>query len=31
MLMATVFVASGLALHLVRMVRHYLVSHPVKT
>jgi len=31
MLMATVFVTSGVALHFVRMVRHYLVSHPAKT
>jgi hypothetical protein len=31
MVMASVFVASGLSLHIVRMVRHYLVSHPAKT
>jgi phosphatidylserine synthase len=31
MVIASSFVASGLALHLVRMVRHYLVSHPAKT
>ena len=31
MLMATVFVSSGVILHLGRMVRHYLVSHPAKT
>jgi phosphatidylserine synthase len=31
MLMATVFVTSGVTLHLVRMVRHYLASHPPKT
>ena len=31
MMIATVFVASGVTLHLVRVVRHYLVSHPAKT
>jgi CDP-diacylglycerol---serine O-phosphatidyltransferase len=31
MLMATIFVASGLALHIVKMVRHRLVSQPAKT
>ncbi len=31
MIIATVFVASGLTLHLVRVARHYLVSHPAKT
>lgn len=31
MVMATVFVASGVTLHLFRAVRHYLVSHPAKT
>jgi CDP-diacylglycerol--serine O-phosphatidyltransferase len=31
MLIATSYVASGLALHVVRLVRHRLVSHPVKT
>jgi hypothetical protein len=31
MVIATVFVASGVTLHLVRMVRHYLASHPPKT
>jgi phosphatidylserine synthase len=31
MVIASSFVASGLTLHLVRMVRHYLVSHPAKT
>jgi CDP-diacylglycerol---serine O-phosphatidyltransferase len=31
MLMATVFVTSGVTLHLIRMVRHYLVSHTPKT
>jgi hypothetical protein len=31
MVIATVFVASGLTLHVVRAVRHYLLSHPAKT
>jgi CDP-diacylglycerol--serine O-phosphatidyltransferase len=31
MLMATIFVASGLTLHVVKMVRHRLVSQPAKT
>jgi CDP-diacylglycerol--serine O-phosphatidyltransferase len=31
MLMATIFVASGLMLHVVKMVRHRLVSQPAKT
>ncbi len=31
MIIATIFVASGLALHLVRVARHYLASHPAKT
>jgi len=31
MVMATVFVASGVTLHLFRVVRHYMVSHPAKT
>jgi CDP-diacylglycerol---serine O-phosphatidyltransferase len=31
MVIATVFVASGVTLHLVRMVRHYLALHPPKT
>ena len=31
MLMATVYVTSGVTLHLIRMVRHYLASHPPKT
>jgi CDP-diacylglycerol--serine O-phosphatidyltransferase len=31
MLLATIFVASGLALHVVRLVRHRLVSNPAKT
>jgi phosphatidylserine synthase len=31
MVIASSFVASGLTLHLIRMVRHYLVSHPAKT
>jgi CDP-diacylglycerol--serine O-phosphatidyltransferase len=31
MLMATVFVTSGVTLHLIRMARHYLVSHNPKT
>jgi hypothetical protein len=31
MVIATVFVASGLSLHLFRVVRHYLISHPAKT
>jgi CDP-diacylglycerol--serine O-phosphatidyltransferase len=31
MVIATVFVASGVTLHVVRVLRHYLVSHPAKT
>lgn len=31
MLIATVFVGSGVTLHFVRMARHYLVSHSVKS
>jgi phosphatidylserine synthase len=31
MVIATVFVASGVTLQAVRTVRHYLVSHPAKT
>jgi CDP-diacylglycerol--serine O-phosphatidyltransferase len=31
MVIASSYVVSGLVLHLVRMVRHYLVSHPAKT
>jgi len=31
MVIATVFVASGITLQLFRTVRHYLVSHPAKT
>jgi phosphatidylserine synthase len=31
MIMATVFVTSGLTLYLIRVIRHYLVSHPAKT
>jgi CDP-diacylglycerol--serine O-phosphatidyltransferase len=31
MLMATIFVVSGLTLHVVRMVRHRMVSNPAKT
>jgi hypothetical protein len=31
MVIATVFVVSGLSLHLFRTVRHYLISHPAKT
>jgi CDP-diacylglycerol--serine O-phosphatidyltransferase len=31
MVIATGFVASGITLYLVRIVRHYLVSHPAKT
>jgi CDP-diacylglycerol--serine O-phosphatidyltransferase len=31
MLLATIFVASGVTLHVVRTLRHYLVSHPAKT
>jgi CDP-diacylglycerol---serine O-phosphatidyltransferase len=31
MVMATVFVASGVTLHLLRVLRHRLVSHPAKT
>ena len=31
MLMATVFIASGLILHVVKLVRHRLVSQPAKT
>jgi hypothetical protein len=31
MLIATLFVASGLTLHVVRMVRHHMISHPAKT
>jgi hypothetical protein len=31
MVIATFFVASGLTLYVVRVVRHYLVSHPAKT
>ena len=31
MIIATVFVASGVTLHVIRVVRHYLVSHPAKT
>jgi hypothetical protein len=31
MVIATVFVASGLTLNVVRVVSHFLVSHPAKT
>ena len=31
MVIATSFVVSGVTLHLVRLVRHYVVSHPAKT
>ncbi len=31
MVIASGFVASGVTLHLVRVVRHHLVSHPAKT
>jgi hypothetical protein len=31
MVMASVFVASGVTLHVIRVVRHYLVAHPPKT
>ena len=31
MLIATVFVASGVTLHVVRVVRHRLISNPAKT
>jgi hypothetical protein len=31
MLIATSYVAIGLALHLLRVVRHHLVSHPAQT
>jgi hypothetical protein len=31
MIIATIFVVSGVTLHLVRVLRQYLASHPAKT
>jgi hypothetical protein len=31
MVIATAFVASGVTLHVIRVLRHYFVSHPGKT